>query len=582
MVLSHGSCVPDCLTAQFSQSSLQGQHAGMKSSDKRPFEHRWLVISSLQHQGILDIASNNMGKPAKWNGDERHLLLPGSDIKDHKSGSYEGRCYVPARYVLTFLAFLGFFNVYCLRANLSVALVAMVNSTSEENSTVVEECPESSGSNSTSTSSTTGEFDWDEKTQGIILGAFFYGYIVTQLPGGWLAERIGGKRLFGYGVLCTALLTLVTPVAARSGIPMLVAVRVLEGIGEAVTFPAMHAMWGVWAPVYERSKLVSFSCGGAQLGTVFALPISGILCQQGFAGGWPSVFYVFGALGCLWFVAWMLLVSETPATHPRISDSERRFIESNIGPKRENLDVPWKKIFTSRALWGTVAGHVAFNWGIYSTLTCLPTYMKKILHFEIQQDGFLSALPYLLLWFVQMFSGYFADYLRSKGHLSTVATRKIFNTIGCTFPMGLLIATGYAGCDHTLSVVLLTLAVGLSGFCIAGFNCNHLDIAPKYAGILMGITNTFATIPGFVGPAVVGILTNNNQTSGQWRIFFFITAGIYVVGATLFCLLAEGEEQEWARTPPSVSATLTQEQEVTPPNAVYPHLQETKDVPHHS
>ena len=55
---------------------------------------------------------------------------------------------------------------------------------------------------------------------------------MTQLPGGMLAERVGGKRLFGYGCLCTALLTLLTPVAARAGIPYFIAVRVLEGIGE--------------------------------------------------------------------------------------------------------------------------------------------------------------------------------------------------------------------------------------------------------------------------------------------------------------------------------------------------------------
>ena len=77
-----------------------------------------------------------------------------------------------------------------------------------------------------------GEFDWDEKTQGTILGAFFYGYIVTQLPGGLLAERMGGKRLFGFGCVGSALLTLLTPVAARAGIPYFLAVRVLQGVGE--------------------------------------------------------------------------------------------------------------------------------------------------------------------------------------------------------------------------------------------------------------------------------------------------------------------------------------------------------------
>jgi ACS family sodium-dependent inorganic phosphate cotransporter-like MFS transporter 5 len=68
--------------------------------------------------------------------------------------------------------------------------------------------------------------------QGLILGAFFYGYIITQLPGGWLAERIGGKLLFGFGVFTTAVLTLLTPIAARADKYLFVVLRILEGIGE--------------------------------------------------------------------------------------------------------------------------------------------------------------------------------------------------------------------------------------------------------------------------------------------------------------------------------------------------------------
>lgn len=79
-----------------------------------------------------------------------------------------------------------------------------------------------------------GEFNWDSNTQGLVLGAFFYGYIITQIPGGWLAEVFGGKKLFGFGVLCTAILTLLTPLAARWNLYVFVALRVIEGIGEVI------------------------------------------------------------------------------------------------------------------------------------------------------------------------------------------------------------------------------------------------------------------------------------------------------------------------------------------------------------
>ncbi|XP_067665281.1 sialin-like [Haliotis asinina] len=468
-----------------------------------------------------------------------------------KPGQKEVPCqFIQARHVLAIWAFLGFFVVYCLRVNLSVALVAMVNSThTESDLNDSSEC-EAPGGFSNTTVHATGEFNWDEQTQGLILGSFFYGYITTQVPGGYLALKFGAKRLYGFGILCTAILTLLTPLAARlGGLPVFIAVRVLEGIGEGVTFPAMHAMWGNWAPILERSKLAGFSYAGAQLGVVFSMPVSGLLCASSFLGGWPSVFYVFGAMGCVWFMIWMLMVHETPADHPRITKEERVYIEHSVG-KKQHLKTPWLKIFTSGALWGIVGGHFATNWGQYTFLTCLPTFMRRILKFDIQSDGFLSAVPYVALWSVQVAIGFVADYLRSHGYLSTLNTRRLMNSLGLLLPAGMVIGVSYVGCNHVWAVILLTLALGSSGITMGGYMINHLDIAPKFSGVLLGITNGIATIPGFLGPQLVGIITNNNETIAGWRIVFIITAAVYVFGTIIFVVFARGEEQSWAKVKP--------------------------------
>lgn len=76
------------------------------------------------------------------------------------------------------------------------------------------------------------EFDWSETLQGHILGAFYYGYVFAQIPGGILAQKYGGKHVFGVGIFLTAVLTLLTPLAARIGPAYMIGVRVLEGIGE--------------------------------------------------------------------------------------------------------------------------------------------------------------------------------------------------------------------------------------------------------------------------------------------------------------------------------------------------------------
>lgn len=199
---------------------------------------------------------------------------------------------------------------------------------------------------------------WDEYHQGIILGSFFYGYVLTQIPGGRLAETLGGKLVYGVGVFLTSIFTLLTPFAARKSLPALVLVRILTGLGEGVTFPSMHAMLAVWVPKTERSRFAAVVYNGANFGTIISIPLTGYLCSLDFMGGWPLSFYIFGFLGIVWCFFWWWLVFNTPETHPRIELNERMFIEKSLRKHDNELDsmkgndsVPWKSIATSIPLW---------------------------------------------------------------------------------------------------------------------------------------------------------------------------------------------------------------------------------------
>lgn len=289
-----------------------------------------------------------------------------------------------ARYNLALLAFCGFFVLYALRVNLSVALVDMVdsNSTLTDNRTS-KECAEHSAPVKVHHNHTGKKYQWDAETQGWILGSFFYGYIVTQIPGGYMASRIGGKLLLGLGILGTAVFTLFTPLAADLGVVALIVLRALEGLGEGVTFPAMHAMWSSWAPPLERSKLLTISYAGAQLGTVISLPLSGIICYY---MNWTYVFYLFGLVGIVWFILWMWIVSDTPETHKTISHYEKEYIVSSLKNQLSSQKVvPWVSILKSLPLWAIVVAHFSYNWTFYTLLTLLPTYMKEILRFNVQE-----------------------------------------------------------------------------------------------------------------------------------------------------------------------------------------------------
>ncbi|XP_078456801.1 sialin-like [Lampetra planeri] len=459
------------------------------------------------------------------------------------------RCSCRSRHVLAALGFVGLALVYALRVNLSVAMVAMVNSTGaahRDNSSAYCPLPVPSNGSRPAQLPSVNVYNWDSRIQGWILSSFFYGYIITQVPGGYLAGRYGGKLLFGVGVTCTTVLTLLTPIAAHFGVPWLLVVRVLEGLGEGVTYPTMHAMWALWAPPHERSTLMSICYSGGHFGTVVAMPLSGIIADK---LGWPWIFYIFGGTGLLWSIVWFLFAFDSPERHPRISAAEREFILKSLQAERQanhGASIPWRHVWTCMPLWAINVAMFCGGWGFYVLLTSLPTYMSTVLHYDMQQNGLLSALPYLAGWLFTVAGGVAADALRIRGLLSITAIRKVATTLGLAGPSLCLVASGFVGCNHLLAVSFLTLSVAFGAFTTAGCGINQLDIAPQYAGVLLGISNTFNNLPGFLAPTLTGYLTEHD-TLKEWHMVFFISAGINMFGALFYLVFGSGKQQSWAR-----------------------------------
>ncbi|CAG7816241.1 unnamed protein product [Allacma fusca] len=394
-----------------------------------------------------------------------------------------------------------------------------------------------------------GEFNWTREQQGIILGSFFWGHVITQIPGGILAQKYGPKWPLGYGILFTSLLAIVTPIAARWSITALIIVRILQGLVGGVVWPAMHLLLGKWAPPDERSKLVSIVYAGPQFGTAAATIACGYLIDWNVFGGWPSAFYVLGGLSLVWFIFWVWLMNDAPKTHPTISPEELAYIEGSIGEQcsGKHVPTPWRAILTSVPVWAILIAHVGEDYGLYTLLTELPTYMKTVLHFNIRENSWMSALPQLVRWLFSIVLTYFADYLIHKKILRVVTVRKLCNTIAHWGAGAALVGVSYLGCDPVMTVVVLTLAVGINGAVNGGCITNHVDIAANHAGILMGITNTAANTCGILAPFVAGLLTNEAATIDRWQIVFFIAAGVYVFNNLVYLLFASGSEQSWNR-----------------------------------
>lgn len=309
----------------------------------------------------------------------------------------------------------------------------------------------------------------------------------------------------------------------------------------------------------DRSKFIA-NMMASSLGAAITMPICGYLIAT---IGWQSVFYFTGGLALLWSITWFLVVFETPASHPRITAEERNEIETAIGAgskAKKPTYVPWKSIITSPPVWAIILTHGASVFGFFTVVNQLPTYMKYILNFNIKENGLLSSLPYFGKYAMAVLSSHLADHLRKTGALTTTATRKIFTAFAVMTPGFLMIVQVYMGENRSWAVGIFTLALFLNGAVTAGYLGNGLDIAPNFSGTIFGMANTLSSFGGFVSAYMVGVLTNDNQTYGQWQIVFWILAVIYIVGSSAYLIMGTGELQPW-NNPPEKGAIENRETE---------------------
>ncbi|XP_034239552.1 putative inorganic phosphate cotransporter isoform X2 [Thrips palmi] len=433
---------------------------------------------------------------------------------------------VGARHVQAVIMFFSAAVAFCTRTNMSVAIVAMTKKTPGIDVTT---------------------FDWDPSRTSLVLSSFFWGYVVMNIPAGQLSQRFGPKRFLAMSVLVSSLFDLLMPMCAMYGDwPGVCAARVCQGLAQGFLLTACYELLSKWAPPRERSRMVSFFLAAQPFGIVVGLSASGALA--GSPAGWPSIFYVTGALGMVVGI-WILFgVSECPAQHPSMSEKERQYIEENFGvaPSSERKRVtPWLSIVTSIPMISLVLAHCGHSWAFWTILTKMPTYLDKALGYRIQDNGLLSALPYVIKYFVSFAFAWLADFLNNGHYISLTLNRKIGNSVGLWGPAIILVVLGFFQNDSNTCVLMLTLAVALNGATYVGYNINHLDLSPNYASTLFGITNAMANIMSFIAPLVVGAVVSDETNVSQWQTAFLIAAGVSFIGNLVFVIGGSAVRQAW-------------------------------------
>ncbi|XP_055988334.1 sodium-dependent phosphate transport protein 4 isoform X1 [Sorex fumeus] len=450
------------------------------------------------------------------------------------------------RYGIAFVAHLCNFTIRAQAMIINITMVVMVNTTNHQlqlnDST---EGLSDSFDAQTSFPAKAPVYNWSPQIQGIIFASINYGTILTLAPSGYLAGIIGTKRVVGFALLGSTLLTLFIPLAADHGLIILITTRVVQGLTQGSALGGQFALWEKWGPPRERSRLCTIALSGVMLGIFIAILLGGVISQ---ALGWPFVFYVFGGIGCICCLLWFTLVYDDPRSHPWINITEKEYILSSLEQQvisSSKPSLPIRAMVKSLPLWSMCLCCFAHQGLTHTVVTYIPTYISSVFNVNIRDNGLLSALPFIVSWFSGILGGQLADFLLSK-NFRLITVRKLATFVGSLPPSVLLVVLPYLSSSYITTMTLLIVSCGLLPFCQSGIYINALDIAPRHSSFLMGVSRGFSQAAAILSPTVCGFLLDQDPEFG-WRNIFFMLFAIDLAGLIFFLIFGETDVQEWAK-----------------------------------
>jgi len=465
--------------------------------------------------------------------------------------------------ILAFI-FSSTFIAYIARSTINIAIVSMVDPVHETQSNITHAiCPDKRGSipsnsNSSTTTPTTGKtYHWDQSIQGQILGSFYYGYIIFQLPAGIVAEKYGGKWVVFLCLFGSAFISFVTPFITDWHVAVFIFARFLMGGCQAGVFPASFGILCEWMPLKERSSGFGLLAVGSTIGSALPLFFSGMMIE---AYGWPSLFYLPGILSVALIIPYTFLVKSYPEQHSLISKQELAFIRENsneINPHHESNQeqekekskvmpsIPWIKILLNIHVM-TVG---LFQFSCFFVLTVffsfLPKYLNEVILIDIETNGRINGILNTIALVSLTTSGTASEVIIQKGWLSRTRTRKLFSlfTGGVTGICMCLIPS--VGCDVTLIQVVVYTASIMTGFANGSDTPLASEMSNNFPAALFALLNLISTSSGFIAPAFAGGVLQGMEDDPlkAWSILFYTCGGISLLSTAIFLVFASAETQ---------------------------------------
>lgn len=376
---------------------------------------------------------------------------------------------------------------------------------------------------------------------GWVTGVFTLSYCLFEIPTGILGDRIGPRRVLTRIVLWWSAFTAMTG-AVTSYYPLLVA-RFLFGAGEAGAFPNAAIVVSRWFPPARRATMCGVTLMASQVGGAVA-PLLVVPIQSRY--GWRASFFVFGALGVCWAIAWYAWFRDSPAQRYRTGQPEHRDAEPRSAPVHF---FPWRTVFRSEsalALLGTAFCYV-YVYNFFQTW--FHTFLVKGRGFS-EASLLLSALPYVVAVFANLTGGMVSDALVRK--LGLKRGRRALGVtalaVACLFTLAAM-----ASRQQIPSVVFLAVVYGAITFQQSVVFGVCLDIGGEHAGAMVGLMNTAAQLGGLVGSVAYGYIVAH---FGNYDAPFVPMAAVLFVGALLWLRIDASQELHAVPLRPAAPLTI--------------------------
>jgi MFS family permease len=378
---------------------------------------------------------------------------------------------------------------------------------------------------------------------GWVFSAFTFAYAAFEIPSGWLGDVIGPRKVLTRIVLWWSAFTMLT--GAAWNFVSLVVARFLFGVGEAGAFPNISRSFANWFPTPERGNAHGVIFMGTRVGGAIAPPLVVLLMSW---TGWREAFVICGAIGVLWCVCWWRWFTDEPAAHPSVNEAELEIITGGLGQRDDGATFEWRRMLSVNMVLICLM-YFCMPYTLYFNLTWLPTYLREVRGFSVEQAGYVAGAVLLAGAAANWVGGRLTDGLVRRYGL------RVGRSLGVvTLPLsGLVLVTAALVEDRLLAAILLALTLFIADLCVSACWAICHDVGGSRAGTVSAAMNTFGNIGGAVSPLVVGYTV---QWWNSWTLPFVITAGVYVFGG-LMTLLINPNKPLWpAASVPAIPLTI--------------------------